>query len=60
MTQQLNWLEISGEALRHNLRRFRARMGPAVKLKAVVKSNAYGHGTEVAVRINPLLPRVEV
>ena len=40
----LNWVEISAPALRNNLAEFRRRLGEKVKLGAVVKSNAYGHG----------------
>jgi alanine racemase len=40
----LNWVEISAPALRNNTAEFRRRLGPQVKLGAVVKSNAYGHG----------------
>jgi alanine racemase len=50
----LNWVEIHSGALRHNVAEFRRRLGPEVKLGAVVKSNAYGHGmlevAEVACR----------
>lgn len=42
--QLLNWVEISRQALTHNVRRFKARLGPGVQLAAVVKANAYGHG----------------
>ena len=38
------WVEISREAVRQNVRTFRRLIGPKVKLWAVVKSNAYGHG----------------
>ena len=45
----LNWVELDGTALRGNRREFRRRLGPGVRLGAVVKANAYGHGmTEVA------------
>jgi len=40
----LNWVEISAPALRNNVAEFRRRLGEKVKLGAVVKSNAYGHG----------------
>ena len=43
------WIEISGDNLHHNINQFRACVGDAVKVAAVVKSNAYGHGlVEVA------------
>jgi alanine racemase len=45
----LNWVEVDADAIRHNLALFRRRTGSGVRLAAVVKSNAYGHGmTEVA------------
>src|SRR5678815_3591678 len=40
----LNWVEISAPALRSNVAEFRRRLAENVKLGAVVKSNAYGHG----------------
>lgn len=40
----LTWVEISRRALAQNVLRFKAHIGPAVKLAAVVKANAYGHG----------------
>ncbi|MEM1176717.1 MAG: alanine racemase [Acidobacteriota bacterium] len=51
-TRHLNsWLEIDGDAYRHNLRFLRDAVGPAVELSAVVKSNAYGHGLEAIARL---------
>lgn len=38
------WIEINKDALLHNLRQFLNLIGPDVKLMAVVKANAYGHG----------------
>ena len=38
------WVEVSLPALAHNYQIFRKLIGPKVKLMAVVKSNAYGHG----------------
>ncbi len=38
------WIEIDGKAARHNYHAFRRLLAPRVKLWAVVKSNAYGHG----------------
>lgn len=38
------WVEIDTEALQHNFRQVRGRLDPAVKLLAVVKADAYGHG----------------
>lgn len=40
----LTWLEISKSALIYDLKEFRKIIEPKVKLMAVVKSNAYGHG----------------
>ena len=51
----LTWVEINAAALKHNVSQFRKVLGPA-KLLAVVKSNAYGHGSfEVATSIEPLV-----
>src|SRR3989344_3951156 len=38
------WLEISRGSLRNNVATIRRLLGPKVKLLAVIKSNAYGHG----------------
>lgn len=43
------WLEISRTALAHNVRALRRVIGEKVRLMAVVKSNAYGHGVDIAV-----------
>ena len=40
----LTWIEIKKQAIKHNLGQFKKIIGPKVKLMAVVKSNAYGHG----------------
>ncbi|MBN1888970.1 MAG: alanine racemase [Thermoflexales bacterium] len=40
----LNWVEIKRQALASNVARFKAHIGPEVRLAAVVKANAYGHG----------------
>jgi len=40
----LTWVEINEGAVEHNLKQFRQRVGSRVKIMAVVKSNAYGHG----------------
>lgn len=44
------WLEIDGSALRHNAAEMRRAIGPSVRLMAVVKANAYGHGLTQVVR----------
>jgi alanine racemase len=38
------WVEVDLDALRHNVAAIRRRIGPGVKLMAVVKADAYGHG----------------
>lgn len=38
------WAEIDLEALAANFHLIRSRVGPSVKIMAVVKANAYGHG----------------
>ncbi|MFY9620069.1 MAG: alanine racemase [Pyrinomonadaceae bacterium] len=38
------WAEIDLDALAHNFRVIRERVGPHVKILAAVKANAYGHG----------------
>jgi alanine racemase len=39
-----SWLELSEEAYAANIRAFRALAGPGVRVGAVLKGNAYGHG----------------
>jgi len=46
---RLTWAEISLGAVRHNVSEFRRVLPPNIKIMAVVKANAYGHGAvEVA------------
>lgn len=45
------WVEISGSALKHNVRAFRERLDQDVSIMAVVKANAYGHGLLESARI---------
>ncbi len=47
----LTWVEVSKSAIIHNLKEFRKIISPEVKLMAVVKSNAYGHGLVGVARI---------
>jgi alanine racemase len=47
----IQWVEIDRSALTHNVRQFRALLGPKRKLLAVVKANAYGHGLAETSRI---------
>lgn len=42
--QNRSYVEVNLAAFRHNVGIARSRVGAAVKLMAVVKSNAYGHG----------------
>lgn len=44
MTARKTYLEVNLANYRHNLGLVRRRIGPEVKLMAVVKANAYGHG----------------
>lgn len=46
-----SWVEVSERALVHNIRAHRRLIGPKVKLMAVVKSNAYGHGLTLTARV---------
>jgi alanine racemase len=41
-----NWAEVSLAALRHNFRVLQQHVGPGVTICAVVKCDAYGHGSE--------------
>ena len=47
----LQWIEVDEAALRRNLDTFRSLLPPASRLLFVVKSNAYGHGTEPVVAV---------
>ncbi len=44
------WAEIDSSALQHNAAAVRTLVGPAVKLMAVVKASAYGHGVGLVAR----------
>lgn len=44
-----SWVEVDLAAIRRNLAALAAIAGPAVKLMAVVKANAYGHGAREVV-----------
>lgn len=41
---QRTWIEISGAALRHNLKAMQSVVGNSVSIMPIVKANAYGHG----------------
>ena len=45
------WIEVSKSALFHNVRVFRKSIGKNVKIAAVVKANAYGHGLKETVSL---------
>jgi alanine racemase len=47
----LSWVEINRQALAQNVKRFKAHIGSDVRLAAVVKANAYGHGLLEASRV---------
>jgi alanine racemase len=38
------WVEVDLEAIRSNVRRFRAQLAPETALMAIVKADGYGHG----------------
>ena len=44
------WVEVDLDALRANVRAIREHLGGGVKVMAVVKANAYGHGVRPMVR----------
>ena len=46
----VTWAEIDLDAIAHNVRAFRAHVGPPVEVIAVVKANAYGHGAAQVAR----------
>ena len=49
-----SWLEISQDALLHNLTEFEKFLAPHIRVMPVIKSNAYGHGlVEVAQCLEP-------
>ena len=47
----VSWVEISRRALAGNVARFKDHIGPGVRLAAVVKANAYGHGLREASQV---------
>lgn len=44
MLERLTWAEINLKDYEHNLRQLRKLIGSKVRLMAVIKANAYGHG----------------
>lgn len=45
-----SWVEVDPGALRHNLSVVRRAVGPKPEILAVIKANAYGHGTAQAAK----------
>ncbi len=45
------WIEIDLDALTHNIKALRSHLEPGIKLMAVVKKNAYGHGAPTISRV---------
>jgi len=57
----LSYIEISKENLIHNIKQFRNLIKGKTKIAAVVKSNAYGHGDTLVVKvINPYVDYFQV
>ena len=56
-TLRRTWAEIDLDALAHNYRTLRDRVGPEVKFLGVVKADAYGHG---AVQVSRILQALGV
>jgi len=46
MNNEKTWVEIDQGKILNNFNQFRKRVGKGVKIAAVIKSNAYGHGLE--------------
>ncbi len=46
METEAKWAEIDLDALTHNMKNIRQKVGEKVKICAVVKANAYGHSVE--------------
>ena len=49
--ERLTWCEISKEALSSNIKKIQGFIGPKVTIMAVVKANAYGHGSVETAKI---------
>lgn len=47
----LNWVEVDLGALAHNLNIVKSHLDPEVKIMAVIKANAYGHGLLESARV---------
>src|SRR3989304_1692106 len=46
----LTWVEVDLAAIEHNVRALRSHLGDGVRIAAVVKANAYGHGAPAVAR----------
>jgi len=46
-----SWVEIDTKAIEHNVREFKKRIGARVRMMAVVKADAYGHGAIEVARV---------
>lgn len=46
------WAEIRLDALAHNFRQIRRKVGPDCKIMAVVKADGYGHGDRQVARVS--------
>lgn len=51
MPKHRTWVEISEDALKHNIQQLRLLVTPGTRFCAVVKANAYGHGQKEVVNI---------
>lgn len=49
-SKEVTWIQVDLDAIAHNVRELKARIGECVQLMAVVKANAYGHGAVPAAR----------
>jgi len=41
------WIEVNLDNLKNNIHAIRRKVGPAVKIMAMIKANGYGHGEEM-------------
>ena len=52
------WVEVDAKNFRANIRTLKKTVGKDVALLVVLKSNAYGHGLDICVRIAGVMPEV--
>ncbi|MFC1576104.1 alanine racemase [Candidatus Omnitrophota bacterium] len=50
-TYRPTWAEVDLNAVRHNCKAIRSMLAPRIKIMAVVKANAYGHGMNEVARV---------